>query len=151
MTSESVGQHYVELCGPPTRAAEFRRAGRVIGVWKWSESANPEGVTLYATVGASQYPMSGLPSNHRVEFFIGLKPEHDEIASPLAALALYPQEEHVSVGHGHTVPVGKPLWPGSRMSTFLILQPVTAIVPPIQLPSRAHVEFLQAVPVFQSE
>lgn len=50
--------------------------------------ANPEGVALYATLGASARPMVGRDANLRVEIFLGLVPERDEVASPLAALGL---------------------------------------------------------------
>jgi|SRR5579859_4861213 len=151
MIPEAVEKHYLERWGKPSRTAEFRRGDRRIEVYKWAAGATSEGVTLYATVGASRYPMVGMPDGHRVEFFIGLNPERDDIASPLAGLALYGHEEHVAIGHGHTVPVGKPLWRGSEMSTFLVLRPVMEIVPAIHLTDGMHVEFLQAIPVFPSE
>ena len=88
---------------------------------------------------------------HRVEYFIGLQPGRDDIASALAALGLFAQREAENVDHGHTVPAGGPLWPGTKMSTLLVLRQTGDILPALTLPSGIHVEFLQAVPVFESE
>jgi hypothetical protein len=113
--------------------------------------ATPEGVALYATAGTSKHQMADMPPNHRVEFFLGLNPSRDDIASHLAALAFYALEEQVRVGHGHTVPAGGPLWPGTETSSFLVLKPVQEIIAPIHLEGGMHVEFLQAIPVYASE
>lgn len=43
----------------------------LIDVVKWDADANQEGVTLYATVGASARPIPGRDPGHRVEFFVG--------------------------------------------------------------------------------
>ncbi len=122
-----------------------------VEVLKWNAEANPEGVNLYATIGASAWPMAGRDPNHRVEFFVGLLPAKDEIASPLAALALYPMRDGVAVDHGHTVPTERPLWVGTSMRSFLVLRPLSGIISPLELPDGVHVEFLQAIPVFESE
>jgi hypothetical protein len=149
--TEAVEAHYLQCWGPPTRRAMFRRGGYSIEVYKWPVDATNEGVALYATAGVSQHRMEGVPPDHRVEFFVGLNPERDEIASPLAGLALFAFEERVPLGHGHTVPISKPLWPGSRMSAFLILHPVSEILPPLHAANGIHVEFLQVIPIYESE
>jgi hypothetical protein len=148
---ESVERHLLEQFGPPSRAAHFRRSGRSIDVYKWAADATNEGVALYATAGASAYSMTGMPPDHRLEFFVGLNPEQDDIASHLAALALYAFEEHTSIAHGHTVPAGRPLWSGTEMTSFLVLTPISDIIKPFKIENGIHVEFLQAIPVFPSE
>jgi hypothetical protein len=79
----TVGDHYIELWGEPSREAEFEILGHEIEVYKWDADANPEEVVMYATVGASASPTPGSPS-HRNEFYVGLLPEHDAMAAPLA-------------------------------------------------------------------
>jgi hypothetical protein len=133
--------------GGAVQEGEFRVAGLEVEVFKW----NAEGVNLYATVGASARPMAGRDPNHRVEFFAGLLPAKDEVPSPLAALALYPTREGVALDHGHTVPADGPLWPGTDMGLFLVLRPIGDIIPPLELPGGLHVDFLQAIPIFESE
>jgi hypothetical protein len=148
---EAVEARYRDRWGAPTREAEFRRHGRSVAIYKWDAMSTGEGVTLYTTAGASQYLMQGIHPDHRVEYFVGLNPARDEVASPLAALALYAYEEGVSVGHGHTVPAAGPLWQGSGMSAFLVWRPLLDVIPAFRLPDGTHVEFLQAIPLYQSE
>ena len=73
------------------------------------------------------------------------------MASPLAALALYPTRKGVALDHGHTVPADGPLWPGTDMGRFLVLRPIGDVIPPLELPGGLHVDFLQAIPIFESE
>ena len=120
-------------------------------MFKWNAEANPEGVCLYATVGASSWSAAGRNPGHRLEFFTGLLPDCDEIASPLAALALYEAREGETLDHGHTVPVGGPIWTGTEMQWFLVLRPRGDIIPSLELPDGSHVEFLQAIPIFDNE
>jgi len=105
---------------------------------------------MYVTLGAWQYSMKGAPAAHRVEFFVGLDPPQDDIASPLAALGFYALDLDVAIGPGHTVPAGDSLWPGTRMSTLLVLRPEPPIIPRLSVQD-FHVEFLQAVPLLPSE
>jgi hypothetical protein len=120
-------------------------------ILKWNASANGEGVDLYATLGASAEDMPGAERGHRVEYFTGLVPGRDDIASPLAALGLFARREGENVDHGHTIPAGGPLWPGTEMNTLLVLRQLGEILPALALPEGIHVEFLQVVPVFESE
>jgi hypothetical protein len=129
----------------------FTGTDHQVEVHKWSSDRNPEGVTLYATVGGSDHPVPGSDPTHRVEFFLGLLPGRDDIASPLAALALFPIREGKPLDHGHTVPAEAPLWRGTEMQRFLVMRPVMEIIPPLGLPGGVHVEFLQALPIFESE
>jgi hypothetical protein len=137
--------------GEPSRRAQFEVGEFSIEVHKWAADATPEGAALYATLGASARPMFGRDRNHRVEFFLGLVLERDDVASALAALGLYSAREGTSLDHGHTVPADGPLWPGTEMRTFLVLQPLSDFLPPLGLPDGLHVDFLQAVPLFDAE
>lgn len=140
--------------GEPSRRAPFEVGELSIEVYKWAADANPEGVALYATIGASAWPLAGRDPNHRVEFFLGLAPERDDVASALAALGLYSAREGVALDHGDTVPADGPLWPGTPMETLLVLRPLRDFLPPpppLELPDGLHVDFLQAVPLFDAE
>lgn len=148
---EAVRDLYRAHWGEPSRRARFEIGESAIEIFKWAANANPEGVALYATLGASAHSMVGRDPNHRVEFFLGLVPERDEVASALAALGLYPAREGVALDHGHTVPADGPLWPGTQMRSFLVLRPLKDFLPPLELSDGLHVDFLQAVPLFDSE
>jgi hypothetical protein len=149
--TDAVRDGYVARWGPPSRNARLEVAGLEMEVLKWDATATSEGVTLYATIGASARPMAGREPGPRVEFFVGLLPAQDGIVSPLAALALYPASEGVAVGHDHTVPSDGPLWPETDMRRFLVLRPLGNIIPSLQTPDGVHVEFLQAIPIYESE
>ena len=146
MTTGAVRDLYVARWGKPSRNARFQVGGFRVEIFKWGADANREGVNLYVTLGASAQPLAGRDAGHRVEFFTGLLPARDEVASPLAALALYPAREGVALDHGHTVPAGGPLWLGTDMSCFLVLRPAGDIIAPLELPDGVHVDFLQAIP-----
>ena len=151
MTLGAVRDLYIARWGEPSRKAAFRVAGLEVEVYKWDAEANPEGVTLYATIGSSAHPMAGRDTKHRVEYFLGLLPPMDAVASPLAALALYSSREGVALSHGDTVPADSPLWPGTDMRHFLVLRPLGDIISPLELTDGTHVEFMQAIPIFESE
>jgi Suppressor of fused protein (SUFU) len=151
MITDAVRDLYVARWGEPSRKAAFRVAGLKAEVYKWDAEASPEGVALYATIGSSAFPMAGRDPSHRVEYFLGLLPPQDAVASPLAALALYSVREAAAVGHGDTVPSDGPLWPGTDMHCFLVLRPLGDIISPLELPDGMHVEFMQAIPIFESE
>lgn len=147
----AVRDFYRAHWGEPSRLARFEIGEFEIEAHKWAADANPEGVALYATVGASARPMIGRDPNHRAEFFVGLVPERDDVVSALAALGLYSAREGVALDHGHTVPADEPLWPGTAMRSFLVLRPLSNFLPPLDLPDGLHVDFLQAVPLFDAE
>ena len=148
MTS-TVREHYIARWGVPTRTAAFKIGAIELDVYKWDQGATTEGVALYATAGASGQPM-GEHSRHRVEFFVGLRPEKDDVAQSLAALAAYPAIEGVALNHGDTVPSDDRLWSGTEMRRFLILRQQT-VLPPLANADGDHVEFLQAIPIFEAE
>jgi len=148
---DAVRDVYRARWGDESRRAVFRTRSDQVEILKWGASGNGEGVDLYATLGASAVDLPGAQPGHRVEFFVGLRPGQDDIASALAALGLFARREQEFVGHGHTIPADGPLWPGTQMKTFLVLSQVGEIIPPADLFDGVHVEFLQAVPVFESE
>lgn len=148
--SESVEHYYLSRWGQPTREASFSVNGFTVRVFKWTAEASKEGVAIYATCGASVWPILGKDPGHRQEFFSGLSGERDDLASPLAALGLYSKREHTSLDHGHSVSAGRELWPGSGMSAFLILAPRASFIAPLALDG-VHVHFLQAVPIYEIE
>jgi hypothetical protein len=123
MVTDAVRDLYSARRGQPSRNARFNVGEHEVEVFKWGAEANPEGVNLYATVGASARPMAGRDANHRVEFFLGLLPAKDEVASPLAALARYPSKEGEALDHGYTAPAEGPLWQGTEMRRFLVASP----------------------------
>lgn len=145
--------HYLACWGTPSRMARFQAKDDDFAaeIYKWSADTHPSGVNLYATIGASARPIVGRESGHRIEFFIGLRPEKDEVASALAALALYPARQHLPVGHGDTVPAGGSLWQGTDMNHFLIMRPIVEIIEPAVLTGGIHVEYLQALPMHPAE
>jgi Suppressor of fused protein (SUFU) len=136
--------------GEPSRTAHFRMEGKEIDVYKWAVGVNPEGVCLYATVGMSDYVLAGYDLTHRLELFIGLLPEQDAIARPLAMLALSPVIRGTHLAANHTMTFPEPLWPNTDMRGFLVRRAVVEIVPSLVLDA-LHIEFLQAIPIFPSE
>src|SRR6185312_11809867 len=118
---------------------------------QWDAARHPEGVNLYATVGASEYPMPGHHQNHRMEFYIGLRPAADGASGTLAALGLYSVITGDRLDHGHTVPAEAPLWAGTAMRDVLISYPAQEIVPPLALPDGVNVQFLMVIPLYPSE
>ena len=135
--ADAVRDLYRARWGEPTRQAHFEVEEFAIDVLKWDADANPEGVTLYATVGAGARPLPGRDPGHRVEFFAGLLPGQDGIASPLAVLGLCIPRGRASVSITVTPcrPAGRP-WPGSSMHTFLVGRSRDALLPPLELPER---------------
>jgi hypothetical protein len=129
--------------GAPDRRAEFTRPPFTVHVLKYLGSSTGEGVVIYvtATTGPS-------PSDHLFEFMVGLDEARDDIASALAALAVYAREH--AVHSGDTVPADMPLWPGTAMQRFLVMAQREAVVGPFDLDGR-HVEYLQAIPMYESE
>ena len=151
MVPDAVSEHYRKLWGEPSRTADFHFSGHEVKVLKWSADKNPEQVNMYTTVGASDHARAGYPNDHRVEFYVGLLPAKDDVARPLAMLPFEALVNRVELGHGHSVTFSEPLWSGTDMTGFLLLRPVVEVIPPLRLADGVHVEFLQAIPVFQSE
>jgi hypothetical protein len=137
--------------GDPTKTAEFEVQGLSIEIWKWAAEATGEGVDIYVTVGASDAVLEDVGEpRHGAEFMLGLNPGPDAVASSFAALGLYGRRNAVTVTSGDSVPSDGPLWPGTDMMAFLVLDQ-DEVLPPVQLPDRSHVHFLQAIPLYESE
>jgi hypothetical protein len=149
--SHAIESLYRSLWGEPARRARFADGRHVIEVLKWDEDATSMGVTLYATVGGSAHAVADGPAGHRVEFILGLSPAQDDVASPLAGLGLYQTHRGEALGHGHTVSSDAPLWSGTQMRVFLVARFQPGFLPPLALPDALHVEFLQALPIYDSE
>jgi hypothetical protein len=147
---ESVRQHYLSLWGEPSRTAHFELMGREIEIYKWSAEINPQGVCLYATIGMCEHPIDGYDPTHRLELFVGLLPQQDSVARPLAMLALGPIIRGTQLAPDHTVTFPEPLWPGTELHGFIVRRQLEEVVPPLVLDS-THIEFLQAIPLFPSE
>jgi len=101
--------------------------------------------------GMSTTSMSGQNPKHRLELFCGLLPEQDDVARPLAMLATYPAREETGLNHGDTVRLADPLWESTGMSAFLVVRPLSGFLPALELAGGVHVDFMQAIPLFESE
>ncbi|MEU6401427.1 suppressor of fused domain protein [Streptomyces sp. NPDC046985] len=147
----NVQSYYRENWGDPEREAEFQKDEYVIGVLKWRASASTQGVNIYATMGASDYSLPSFEVEHRQEFFVGLAPECDDIASPLARLGIYAQMAGKSLGAGHVYSAPQGLVEGTEFSGFVLLAPLDGVPAPVNLLDGRHVEFLMAIPAFRDE
>lgn len=151
---DAIEQHYARLWGAPNEARWFSFGDHRIAIQKWAAQTDPHRVNMYATVGACMLPQWGYPSTHRFEFFIGLFPAKDEVASVLANVAFFSVRKHVQIGPGHTITwIDEPLWPGTKMQSVLVDRPTGDIVPALQLGSEddLHVEFLDVTLLYPSE
>jgi hypothetical protein len=136
--------------GDPDRRAAFEVAGHSAEVYKWAAARNPEGVTLYTSIGGCEFTGHDY-SEHRTEFVVGLLPEQDEVAWPVARLALSAILNGAVLRPGNTITYPEPLWPGTEMRSFLVRWPNSPLIPDLQLAGGVHVAFLQAIPLFDHE
>lgn len=139
---------YAARWGTPHRVGRFDAGGRAMEIYKWPESATGEGVAIYATNGASAEAVQ--PSGYRVEFFIGLTPEFDDIAPALSLLGSYPSTGN-AVFAGDTVTHGEPLWRGAAARTFLVVPQTEALLEALLLPDATHVHFHMVMPISDGE
>ncbi|MEU7907725.1 suppressor of fused domain protein [Actinoplanes sp. NPDC049118] len=144
--SRDVAKYYQSLWGKPSRVLDYRGSGARLQVHTWGIADTDMGVALYATVGASEGKAAG---DHRVEFILGLDPPQDGVISSLASLGAFPILAG-EIDKGETVTLGEPLWPGSEMRAFLMVPEVEDFIPPL-VTRRKHVQFLRALPVYDSE
>ncbi len=149
---DAVRDHYVARWNKPSSTFWFDYPeGYRIWVYKWNPNPTPETLTFYATLGASRHPMEGGRNpSHRIEVFIGLSSDHDDIAGHLASLADYPARNRTSLDHTHMVPGDEPLWKGTQMCDVLLIA-ADEVISPLVLPDKVHVHFLEAVPLYRSE
>lgn len=141
-TEESLGQ-LPTAWGRPSRSARFETRNNAVNVHKFEARATGQGVVLYVTVTEGN-----LPAAHRVEFVLGLLTARDDVASPLAALAIY--NLRASLHHGDTVPASGPLWRGTSMRRFLVMDQRTPVVGPFATED-ARTDVLQVIPLYESE
>jgi hypothetical protein len=146
----SVLDLYESRFGAPSRRAQFDVDDHHMDVCKWSADRTSEGVAIYATLGVSTVTPKESPT-HRHEFFIGLHPEKDDVVRALAVLGIHEARSNEALDHGHTVTLDWPLWERAQVRTFLVARQRGEIIPTLTLPEGLHVEFLQAIPVFESE
>jgi hypothetical protein len=144
--SNPVADHYESQWGRASRTRTFYAANQKTRVYEWDASRTDEGVTLYATVGASDGANLG---SHRVEFIAGLLPADDAFAMSLAGIAAFPRVRG-EVNKGDTVSLEQPLWPGAQMRAFLVIPSVNAYIPTIPV-GDYHVEFLRVLPIHPAE
>lgn len=138
-----VVNRYLARYGDVTTTFRFNGGIHSVEVLKWSARSATGGVAIYATVSDDAI------GAHRTEFFIGLKPEVDRAALMLAGLADYTPSSGETLGAGHTVPTEVPLWDGSEMSAFLLVERDTLLGPLTDPESYVH--FLLAIPLFEEE
>jgi hypothetical protein len=138
---------YFRKYGEPSRTAEFvSRGGSRIQIFKWTEDQTGEGVTMYATAGASETLGDGTQS---CEFFVGLTPAVDEVAEALAEIALRGIGSTAVPSPGDTTTLSFPLWPGTRMQSMLFTDGSELI--PSYTDATKRIDFIQLVPLFDSE
>lgn len=138
-----VVDRYLAQFGGVTTTFRFVGGVHVVEVMKWSAREATGGVAIYATATAD--PVGA----HRTEFFIGLRPEVDRAALLLAGLVDFTAASGEALGPGHTVPTEGPLWDGSTMSAFLLVERPT-LLPSLTDPE-SHVHVLMAIPLFEEE
>ncbi|MBK5571811.1 suppressor of fused domain protein [Ensifer sp. SSB1] len=140
-------EHYEKLYGRPDRTARFALAdGRSILIYKWSEESSKEGVTLYATDGVRELLKDG---SDACEFYIGLRPEVDDVVEAIAEAAFDGNGTGVPPNSGDTITLSFPLWKGTVAATFLFTNG-DGILPPIQDNGTA-IHFVKLVPIFPNE
>lgn len=138
---------YISKYGEPSRTAEFvSRAGPKILVYKWNEDQTDEGVTMYATDGASEVLGTGERS---CEFFLGLTPAADDIVEALAEAAMEGNGSGQVPSSGDSITLAFDLWRGTKMRSFLFTDGSELI--PSHLETSKRIDFIQLVPLFASE
>jgi len=151
MTREATPAHLLSRWGEPARRATFEGQDLSIEILKWDAEATGEGVDIYVTVGSGIGNLKNEnTAKHRTEFLLGLHPAQDAVVGSLASLGIYELKVGATIKSGDTVPSDGPLWPGTEMMAFLILEQ-EEIIPKSQLSDGSHVHFLQAIPLHESE
>ncbi|MCF6468423.1 suppressor of fused domain protein [Nonomuraea sp. MG754425] len=148
---QDVRDFYTSKMGEPVREALFVKDEFKIGILKWSASVATGGVTLYGTLGSSDYPLPGRHWGHRQEFFIGFAPEWDDIAEPLAQLGSYTQFRSANLESGHTLRLPVELVEETWLRGFLVVEPLDDVLSRVALGDGRHVEFLMAIPLYSNE
>lgn len=144
----TIVKHYELLFGKPVREAEFKApSGEVIKIYKWDQSQTDEGVTMYATLGASQVLGD---SKGSCEFFIGMTPSCDSIANALAEVALHGNGTKNIPNSGDTISLDYTLWKETSAKNFMFTDG-DEIISPIKDEMARLICFIQLIPLFDSE
>jgi Suppressor of fused protein (SUFU) len=142
--ADRLWQYYQRTWGDPQRKASFTSSQWQVDIGKWDKTATDQGVTIYATVLAAG---EAEPSGHRVEFIVGFDPEQDDIARALADVRSNPDSQRLA--SGSTLKFNDPLWVGTQMNSFLVLDQKSTIRPANL--GETHVIFRKLVPLFEAE
>jgi hypothetical protein len=149
-TSDRVRAAYAARLGEPDAEMQFEQGGLQVSVLKYAPSPATGEVALYLTAGVSDLQQPEYDPGHRLEFYLGLLPEADQVAQSLAWLALMPQFTGEPLAHGHTWRYGEPVIPGYDFRGFVVLESGAPIVPPMLLDD-VHVQVLMVAPLFTAE
>lgn len=151
MLSDEVLAHYIQQWGEPAGEQMFRRSDFAVMVYDWDPRPDGEEVHIYATVGASAWPLPHHPHSHRLEVFIGLLPPQHEVRHLLADVANYCVEIQEAIGADHTVTYSNDtLWPGTAMNA-VVLRESEDLVPMLETEEGLHIEFFHLLPLYPSE
>lgn len=143
----TISNYYISKYGNPEREAEFvSPEGKKILIYKWNEDQTGEGVAMYATIGASH---SLGCEQHTCEFFIGMTPSADNVVQALAEVALHGNGSDKIPDSGDTLTLVYDLWEGTKAKSFMFTDG-EEILPPLSENGK-HVEFIQLIPLFDSE
>jgi hypothetical protein len=143
--ASKIRDHYIARWGPPRREGTFTandpEGPLTVSVGKWLPEQTTQGVTIYASWRSRQ----GLAP---VEFYVGFRPENDDVADSFALLSRFASRSMVN--DGDTVEVEGGLWPGTRMNAWLVASPPQPVIANLDLHG-IHVHFLQAIPLYPAE
>ncbi len=155
LTYGEIGSYYVDKWGEPSREMQFSNECANVDVLIWDPSEATMGVTMYATVGGSNYKIPGSDVDHRQEFYVGLLPEADNIAGALAMLAAHSTITGRMLDHGHFFRAQQPIIDErSGLYGFFLLSSFDEngdFEPPVVLADGRHVALFMAVPAFSNE
>ncbi|MFC8512398.1 suppressor of fused domain protein [Streptomyces sp. NPDC057257] len=151
-TFSNVSDLYVSMWGEPLRQAVFRtRDGFEIGVSKWRDGEGDDSLTFYRTSGASEIVLPDADERHRQEFFVACDPECDDVAESLAEVGVYSVRSGKRLGANNTYRSSAPLWPGTKMVGYVVVNPFEGELQSVLLSDGRHVDFLMLIPAFSGE
>jgi hypothetical protein len=149
---EAIRAHYLSAFGESTGERTFESDGRGVDVLRYKAPDAGPGDHVYATLGGAQYPLPGASAAHRLEFYAQLIPDVPNIGRVLATLAMYPERELVALSDSHSVDIQRPVSQFSEMHQVLLFRPSVEFLAPLELRGgEFHIEFLEVVPVYESE
>lgn len=147
---DDVRNVYISRLGEPAREATFQDRTVSVDILKWEPSQVPDGgVYLYLTLGASRISIG--PAQHRVEFYLGLDREVDDVAPILAEFAAEPVLDGELLDAGHTVTFPAPIWKGAQFRTLMVFQSGKPPIPDTTMPDESHLSLRGLMPLHPSE